>query len=55
MQPASILPGSKLDRRKKYEIPTQNQPVKDRSRNRWDNDEFDATSMYIVPILDRPE
>jgi hypothetical protein len=55
MQPASILPGSKLDRRKKYEIPTQNYPVKDRSRNRWDNDEFDATSMYIVPILGRPE
>ena len=48
------LPGSKLDRKKEYQVPQRSMPRKDRSKRRWDNDDFDATSLFIVPILARP-
>ena len=52
---APLLPGSKLDQRKEYVLPKHTLPnAFKRSKTRWDNDSFDATSMFIVPISDRP-
>ena len=52
---APLLPGSKLDRRIDYTPPDHARPERtSKSKRRWDNDAFDATSMFIVPILDRP-
>ena len=55
LQPQPLLPGSKLDQRREYQIPPRNYPVRNRSRTRWDYDEVDAVSMFIVPISERPE
>ena len=51
-QAPPTLPGSKLDRSKTYRVPEYTKRTR-RSRRRWDSDEFDATSLYIVPILGR--
>jgi len=55
LQPQPLLPGSKLDQRREYQIPPRNYPVRNRNRTRWDYDEVDAVSMFIVPISERPE
>ncbi len=47
------LPGSKLDRKKSYRLPSHALTVK-RSRRRWDADSFDATSLYILPLAAPP-
>ena len=51
-QAPPMLPGSKLDRGKTYRVPKYTKRTR-LSRRRWDSDEFDATSLYIVPILGR--